>query len=579
MEGYLYAVLNLPKYASQTEINERHRSLSLIFHPDKQTDEQLKETAAKKFLEIQKAYQVLSDPFLRQVYDTLGSEGLAMQWPSYIRSRSKDEIQELLEQNKLTLARRNLNQSILPKGKITCQFDASSIFDSETEPIRKRSTWITTMQRRFSEAGVMSRSIIYSAEKKINEKTSISFEGHSTLQRAKGSFRFLGTVRHQFSPRVVVLASLNPFFPFTTKLDIKYEDPDNTLTFKTAFFPLAINSLPVTTTVSLSRRLFRSKPQRAKISLQVSKNPSISFLYISPPTLELSEDGGLPQKSPPTTSGLKYMLFDKSIGLSFDRGVPDLVVEVGLSLVELSTRLKASVHYGLSGLLLSLGVNWSNDAAEVASTLILSPAAVILNFDFGYLEQRLSLPIVLSTQFSPFIALGAVVIPSTATALGYHFFVIPRRRAQRLAHLRAIKKEFEEDSDARKERNAVEALLKDSVKKQIRVETEREGLVIQQATYGAAESEDATENILVDVTIPLQALVRNSQLHIPGGDTKAALQGFSDPAPFASKSLRVRYLFRGRVHYAEIPDYLPVVLPLAEHQVNGYSENHGTPAH
>lgn len=44
---------------------------------------------------------------------------------------------------------------------------------------------------------------------------------------------------------------------------------------------------------------------------------------------------------------------------------------------------------------------------------------------------------------------------------------------------------------------------------------------------------------------------------------QAALQGFSDPAPFAPKSLRVRYLFRCRVHYAEIPDYLPIILPLA----------------
>ena len=80
----------------------------------------------------------------------------------------------------------------------------------------------------------------------------------------------------------------------------------------------------------------------------------------------------------------------------------------------------------------------------------------------------------------------------------------------------------------------------------------------------------------------MQALVTNSQLHIPGGHTKvmlsgypsvfeahhrdvrqAALQGFSDPAPFAPKSLRIRYLFRCRVHYAEIPDCLPTVLPLA----------------
>lgn len=44
--------------------------------------------------------------------------------------------------------------------------------------------------------------------------------------------------------------------------------------------------------------------------------------------------------------------------------------------------------------------------------------------------------------------------------------------------------------------------------------------------------------------------------------SQAGIQGFYDPAPTSPKSLRVRYLFRDRQHYAEIPDYVPVVLPL-----------------
>lgn len=43
---------------------------------------------------------------------------------------------------------------------------------------------------------------------------------------------------------------------------------------------------------------------------------------------------------------------------------------------------------------------------------------------------------------------------------------------------------------------------------------------------------------------------------------QSAIQGFLDPAPSAPKTLRVRYLFRDRMHYAEIPDLSPVVLPL-----------------
>jgi len=83
----------------------------------------------------------------------------------------------------------------------------------------------------------------------------------------------------------------------------------------------------------------------------------------------------------------------------------------------------------------------------------------------------------------------------------------------------------------------------------------------------------------MDVTVPVQALVHNSQVYIPGHRTKvtvlcfssravvhvawkAGIQGFYDPAPSSPKSLRVRYLFHDRPHYAEIPDHVPVVLPM-----------------
>lgn len=51
------AVLNLPSTASQNEIRERYRALSVIFHPDKQRDARTKDTATSQFLDIQKAYE------------------------------------------------------------------------------------------------------------------------------------------------------------------------------------------------------------------------------------------------------------------------------------------------------------------------------------------------------------------------------------------------------------------------------------------------------------------------------------------------------------------------------------------
>jgi hypothetical protein len=47
-----------------------------------------------------------------------------------------------------------------------------------------------------------------------------------------------------------------------------------------------------------------------------------------------------------------------------------------------------------------------------------------------------------------------------------------------IRHILASRKAFEEDSDARRERIAIEALLKDAVRKSVRMETEREGMML-----------------------------------------------------------------------------------------------------
>lgn len=288
-----------------------------------------------------------------------------------------------------------------------------------------------------------------------------------SMQDHQASSHFVGTIRHQFSPRIVTLVSLsntsfwkltfllqtsvNLFQPYTTKFEFNYNGPENCWNVVTGFNPATNLAIPPTI-ISYSRRLFRSSPQRGEIIVKVAKQPSLSFLYQSPPTLELKEwEGASPQLGPPTTLGLKYVLFERSYGLVFEGVLPYLIGRVTMSLVELSVDFKASIQYGFTGLLVSLGAKWSNKNAEVASTLALNPSAVVLELEwipfvfssvdalltelrsFSYLEQQLSLPIVLSTHFSPFLALGAVVVPSAVTILGYHFIIIPRRRSRRLA--------------------------------------------------------------------------------------------------------------------------------------------------
>lgn len=68
-----YKTLGIPKGSNEEEIKKAYRRMALRFHPDKNKDS----NAEEKFKEIAEAYEVLSDPKKRVVYDQLGEEG---QW-------------------------------------------------------------------------------------------------------------------------------------------------------------------------------------------------------------------------------------------------------------------------------------------------------------------------------------------------------------------------------------------------------------------------------------------------------------------------------------------------------------------
>jgi hypothetical protein len=70
------ALLNVPTDASPSTINASFRSLALVLHPDKQRSEESRLAAQKAFARVGRAYQVLTNPKLRAIYDTLGEEGL-----------------------------------------------------------------------------------------------------------------------------------------------------------------------------------------------------------------------------------------------------------------------------------------------------------------------------------------------------------------------------------------------------------------------------------------------------------------------------------------------------------------------
>ncbi|XP_010253745.1 PREDICTED: dnaJ homolog subfamily B member 13-like [Nelumbo nucifera] len=74
-----YKILQVDRNAKEDDLKKAYRKLAMKWHPDKNPNN--KKEAEAKFKQISEAYDVLSDPQKRAVYDQYGEEGLKGQVP------------------------------------------------------------------------------------------------------------------------------------------------------------------------------------------------------------------------------------------------------------------------------------------------------------------------------------------------------------------------------------------------------------------------------------------------------------------------------------------------------------------
>lgn len=75
MEEDYYKILGVKKNASENDIKKEYYKLARLYHPDKAPADK-KDEYTQKFQKIGEAYEVLSDKEKRDIYDSVGKEGL-----------------------------------------------------------------------------------------------------------------------------------------------------------------------------------------------------------------------------------------------------------------------------------------------------------------------------------------------------------------------------------------------------------------------------------------------------------------------------------------------------------------------
>ncbi|CAI5929323.1 unnamed protein product [Closterium sp. NIES-65] len=90
----LYALLHVSRDASDDDLKRAYRQLASVYHPDKYPFPQMQDVAKDHFQRIRSAYEVLSDPAKRQVYDLYGIEGVVSGMELGPHLRTRQEIRE-----------------------------------------------------------------------------------------------------------------------------------------------------------------------------------------------------------------------------------------------------------------------------------------------------------------------------------------------------------------------------------------------------------------------------------------------------------------------------------------------------
>ena len=75
-----YETLGLSRNASADDIKKAFRKFALKYHPDRNKSPE----AQEKFKEINEAYQILSDPEKRSLYDQFGHTGVNSEFGIFI---------------------------------------------------------------------------------------------------------------------------------------------------------------------------------------------------------------------------------------------------------------------------------------------------------------------------------------------------------------------------------------------------------------------------------------------------------------------------------------------------------------
>ncbi|XVF51735.1 hypothetical protein PTKIN_Ptkin04bG0208800 [Pterospermum kingtungense] len=526
----LYALLHLSPDASDEEIRSAYRQWAQVYHPDKYQPPHMKEIATENFQRICEAYEILSDENKRQVYDIYGMEGLNFELELDPELNKLEEIKEQLEMLKRMKELEKISAHFQPMGTIVAYLSMPKFLDGH---------------------GIMEGTDMSSeVQSQLSKHNAIAIGGNLEIKEDSGG----GVASTVFRRQISSVSSLE----FTgsvglhSLLEVGVRMTRQLSVHSTATMAIAksLHDGSVTLSNSWTRQL--SPTATGNIELLLGPESSIGVGWQN-----LSAAGEV--KFGTHSSGLSahytHRFSSKSHGLIAGRiGSTVLEVEVG-------------------------GGRKVSDFSTVHMLYRIGIRGIFWKFELHRGEQKLIIPILLSTNLNPVLATAAFVFPTSIYFILKKFvfkpYYLKREKQKALENMERTGPEVQETREAA---TKAQQLLENVANRKRNKQQAIGGLVITRAIYGnrkaikkgdeLRETDGELASQVLEVTLPLNFLVNDSgKIKLHDGVKQSDIMGFCDPCPGKPKQLQVEYSYSGERYEVTVDDYEELLIPQLAHRI------------
>jgi len=564
-----YGFLNIPRTASQEEITAAYKRLARLYHPDKHQDPVKRAQADQLFGKLKRAYEVLSDPHRRAIYDCLGEKGIEEQgWEVVPRTKTPQEIREEYEALARVREERRLQQKTNPTSKVEMTINATDLFDRYLYD----SEYDDLIEGDLPHFEVSKMSLSQSIQAPLTPSDTATLSGNISTSNGTGSgalncgLRRVASDSASYEGEVGVGNGLN----FGAKMFRKLSER---------------NFVNMSGSLQFSRKGIKPGFE-CSLGSHLDKHTVGYLRYSTNFRLKETEDSLFLEEE---DSGMCTMVVRNTERYQFTAtmqfGIPYTYAMLAYTrkIPEKKRKFRGALKVGTFGAIMEYGVEEKiTEHSSLGATMVVGTMGVICKIKLTRASQTYLFPFQLSDEVMMQPIFYGTVAPLlawlTVKKLVLDPLEVKRKEEAREKQRQSMK---EKVAAARQEAESSLSLMDERFRRGITEEEAKNGLVIKICLYGLLATESGgmiadvtswdspTEEIdmVTNITKPVQCSVEHSRLVLWEGP-KSSLPGVWDPCPGEDKWILIRYTYQGARHQLFCPENEAIKLPKTGHRVS-----------